>query len=175
LDAGTRRFIAGLAATAAILVFASWFDTTVIVAADAEATRRFDVTGFGVAYGVGGVLVAGLVLAIAGIGWRCRSVRLGIVYAVVGGLLAFLLYIAIELPRSSLGLELTSVLSTLELWTGGPLHAASILGGAMLIVGVAQIVAGIVRRPGRVPTPEPVSELQVPRATIEDVPGPVGS
>ena len=176
MDDRTKRFTAGLAGAAAILVFASWFDTVVIVAAETEATQGFDATGFGVAYGVGGVVVAGLVMAIAGIGWRCRSVRLGIVYAVVGALLAFLLYIAIELPRSSLDLELTSVLSTLESWTGGPLHAVSIIGGAMLIVGIAQIVAGIVRRPTRVPTPEslvePRVEPEVPGATIEDVTGP---
>jgi len=179
LAAGTKRLVAGAVGAAAVCVFASWFDTTVMVGADEASTRTFDASGFGVAYGAGSLVVAGLVLAVSAIGWRCRSVRLGLVYALVGALLAFIVLISIELPRSSLGLEMTSALSTVQLWTNGPLHATSIIGGAMLIVGVAQIVDGLVHRRARAiahePAAEPAVEADVPRATIEDVAGIVPS
>ena len=78
MDNGTKRFVAGLVAGVVILAFASWFDTTVMVAADNEATQGFDASAFGLTYGLGSVVVAGLTLAVAGSGWRCRSVRLGL-------------------------------------------------------------------------------------------------
>ena len=120
-------------------------------------------------------------MAIVAIGWRCRSLALGIVYVAVGGLVAFLVYIAITLgdsiSGSALGLAITSALSDLLADVQGPLNAVSIVGGALVIAGVAQIVASIAgrlasRRAGQ--GPAQLVEPEVPRATIEDVPGPAG-
>jgi len=174
-----KRFVAGVAASAVILVFATWFDTTVTAGVQRESFATFDATSYGLAFGVGSMVVAGLVLTVAIIGWRCRSIGLGIVYAVAGGLIAFLVYLMLAVG-TSIGspdappplFDLLSVLSNLEAMTEGPLHAFSIIGAAMAIVGIVQIADGMVRRrASRRSRPLPV-EAEGPRATIEEVVGP---
>jgi hypothetical protein len=79
-----------LTASTVWVVFATWFDTTVSAGVQRESFATFDATSYGLALGVGSIVLAGLVMAVAIIGWRCRSIGLGIVYVVAGGLLAFL-------------------------------------------------------------------------------------
>jgi hypothetical protein len=100
---------------------------------------------------------------------------------VAGGLCAFLVYLMLavgSLIASPNGppplFDLLSVLSNLDSWTEGPLHAFSLIGGAMAIVGVAQITDGIVKRRASRSSTEPPLEADGPRATIEEVVGPAG-
>jgi len=173
-----RRFVAGVVAAGVILMFAAWFDTTVVAGAERQASASFDVTQSGLAYGIGSIVLAGLVLAVAGIGWRCRSLALGMVYSLVGGLFAFLVYLAFAFGGSINGSPpvlpdaIATALSNLLSSTYGPLNAVTIVGGGMVIVGVAQIVANIAARRAARRSTDTLVEPEAPMATIQDVPRP---
>jgi hypothetical protein len=176
LAARITRFVAGVAAAAVILAFSAWFDTTVIAGAQRASSSTFDVTPYGLAFGVGSVVVAGLVLAVAAIGWQCRSIGLGIVYLTIGGLFAFLVYLmlavgaAIASPNGPSPLfDLLSVLSNLNASTMGPLNAVSIVGGGMAIIGIAQIATGLVKLRASRRSAGRLAESEEPRGTIEEV------
>jgi hypothetical protein len=170
-----RRFVLGVVAAGVVLVVAAWLDTSVVAVVVRQAASNFDMTQSGMAYGIGSIILAGLVLAVAWIGWRCRSLALGVVYALVGGLFAFLLYLAFALGGSINGSlpvlpdPLATALGNLLSSTYGPLNGVMIVGATMVVIGVAQIVASIrERRAARRSTEEP-TEPEAPEATIEDV------
>jgi hypothetical protein len=174
MAARVKRFVVGAAAAAAVVAAAAWFDTTVVAGAEREASTSFDLTQSGLIYGIGGTGLAGLVLTVAWVGWRCRSLALGIAYALVGGLFAFLLYFAVAFDGSPLDLPggTQTVLGNLASSTYGPLNAVSTVGGMMIIVGAAQIVASIAERRAAPPPTNPLEVVDGHKATIEDVSGP---
>ena len=83
--------------------------------------------------------VAGVVLAVALPAWRSRSVVVGVIYAVVSTF--FLSLTAITYVQWSGSFATTA--SRIRTTTEGPLHAVTIIGAAMAVVGVVVVVRSI--------------------------------
>lgn len=76
----------------------------------------------------GGALVIGL------LAWRSRSIAVGIVYALAGGLMVFLF------PIGAL-LQVDVVWRISDwVWSGGPIDGLPVIAGALLVAGVASMV-----------------------------------
>lgn len=80
----------------------------------------------------GQLAVAGVVLALALPAWRSRSAVVGVTYAVVGTFFLFLTVITYDQWSG----PYATTASHIRTETEGPLHAVTIIGAAMAVVGV---------------------------------------
>jgi hypothetical protein len=128
-------FVAVIAAPA-LLAIVSWLDVVAIPGARRIAAATFDASGV-----VTGTLLATFVvgascLALAWLAVR-SSAAVGLAYAAVGALFLFLPWLGWHLAEAPLPQPMLTAIWTVHSWTVGPLHAAAIVGAAMLIAGVA--------------------------------------
>ncbi len=130
------RTALALAAAAVALVVLAWFDTTVVGDAARQGAQSFDNSQYFLVASLGTVASAGAVLLLALLAWRSRSAVVGVIYTLLGAYFAFQAWIwatvAPELPD-----QLASIANATFNASVGSLNAVGIIGGGMLIVGVA--------------------------------------
>lgn len=151
----TARTLVALVGVPLLLVVATWFDSRVMRTAMTRAAAEFDRSGLSMVSAVGSVLVAGSVLLVGWLAWRAASALVGLVYTVVGGFIVALPWLAWTLATSRNGASpvlpgpLARLLGDIYLDTAiGPLNAASTIGAAMLVVGIATVVRWLRQRRG---------------------------
>ena len=121
-----------------ILVVMIWYDSSVMVRAQQEGSASFDMSKYSIFWIVGSVGLAASVLVIGAIGFRVRSAIVGVVYALLGGLLLATPLVIIGNPATYPS-WVNDTLGRLFVATNGPLSAGTVLGGAMLIGGIVSI------------------------------------
>lgn len=142
----------GVAVVAALTLVARWFDGTVIREAQQQVGSTFNLGPVLPVRALGYLLIAGGSLVIGIVGWRLRSLSLGIVYIVVGAFFTFLDTITWKLAAQIndnppvLPQPIAVAIGDIYLWQNGPLSAVLILGAATLLVGLFLLVATIARR-----------------------------
>jgi hypothetical protein len=143
------RAALALVAAAVVLVVMAWFDTTVVHDAIQQGVQTFDNGPATLITSLGMIVIAGAVLLLASLGWRSRSVVVGVSYALVGTFFAFLIWIWTT-PAGThndvppvLPEPLVAAVSGIVLASVGPLNMVGIVGGGMLIAGVAVIARSV--------------------------------
>ena len=140
-----RATIAIVAAGAALL-FAAWFDSTVMLDIQAQGRAMFDSTGFALALSLGSLAVAGAVLLLAVLAWRSQSALVGTVFAVVGAFFAFLPAILWQFAAEHndvpavLPQPIAQAVTDIYIRSTGPLNAVVIIGAGMLLAGLTVLV-----------------------------------
>jgi len=136
-----------LVAAVVVLVVMAWFDTTVVQDAARQAAQTFDSSQYALIASFGMIMIAGAVLLLSLFAWRSGSVAVGILYAAVGAYFAFQLwiytYLSGQLPQ-----PLATAVVNINTATLGPLNAVGVVGGGMLIAGVAVLTRSFRERPG---------------------------
>ena len=170
-----RAFLAVLVALLALLI-ANWFDAGVLRDAQLRAGQTYD---FSWAYDltpVAHMLAAAGAVAIAVAGWWSRSLFLGVVYAIVGGVLVFLpaLFWAFGLgPNGAQPTAPQPIADLLNHWyttlAMGVVGAVYTLGAAMFLTGLAVVWSvvrerrrGVVTRPATTQAPQTEPEPEQP-------------
>ena len=99
-------------------------------------------------------MISGAVLLLALLAWRSRSVVVGVGYALVGMFFAFLMWVWTT-PAGThndappvLPEPIVAAVSWVVRESVGPLNAVGIIGGGMLIAGVAVIARSFRERTG---------------------------
>ena len=148
------RTALALVAAAVVLIVMAWFDATVVRDAIRRGSANFDSSQSTLTESLGMILIAGAVLLLASLAWRSRSVVVGVVYALVGTFFAFLLWVWTN-PAGThndvppvLPDPLVAAVSNIVMAGVGPLNAVGIVGGGMLIAGVAVITWSLRERTG---------------------------
>ena len=126
-----------LVAPIVVLVALALFDTTVVHDAVRQASSTFDSTQYTLVVSLGTIVIAGAVLLLASVAWRSGSIAVGIVYAAVGAYFALQLWIYMYLAGQVLPEPLETAVINVSFATLGPLNAVGIVGGGMVIAGVA--------------------------------------
>ncbi len=147
------RTALALVAAVVVLVMMAWFDTTVVRDAAHEAAQTFDSSRYTLIVSLGMIMIAGAVLLLASLAWRSRSVAVGVLYAAVGAYFAFQLWIYTYLAGQVLPDPLATAVVNISFATLGPLNAVGIVGGGMLIAGVAVLTRSFRERTGGGPRP----------------------
>lgn len=158
-DGGKRmskvgRTALALVAAAVVLVVMAWFDTTVVRDAIQQGRANFDSSQSTLIMSLGTVASAGAVLLLALLAWWSRSAAVGALYAAVGAYFAFQLWIWMNLAGTRndtppmLPHPLDSAVNHIHLATAGPLNAVGIIGGGMLVAGVAILTRSFRERIG---------------------------
>ncbi len=147
----TTSSLAALVVGVVVLIAAAWFDSVLMVDAQRQAARQFDSSWLAGMYALGSIAVGGACLLIGWVGWRAHAL-VGLLYAIVGGFFAVLLWTFV-VPAGShndvpplLPDQIVAAIARIVRWTQGPLNAVGTIGGAMLIVGIVAIVRSWRRR-----------------------------
>jgi len=146
------RFGIGIGVVAALILVAGWFDGTVMRDTEQQVSRTFDIGPVLLIRPLGYLLIGGGTLAIGLMGWRLRSVSLGIAYVIAGAFFTFLDTITWKFAAQVnnappvLPEPIALAISHLYFWERGLLNAVPILGAATLFVGLL-ILAATVGRP----------------------------
>ncbi len=165
----STRKLGSLVAGGVILALAGWLDSQVLAGLLRTANQNFDPLPFTWVTSFGFILVAGAVLAVALLARWAHSPVVGLVYALVGGLVVFvgpLIWLGADGVNGAppfLPDPLGGILNNIYLYgEQGPLNAAAIVGGAMLLVGLASIGSAL-RNRERV-TPSPIETAVQPKS-----------
>jgi hypothetical protein len=120
------RWVIAVAAAAVVFALIVWFDAVVV---------KNDTPGGVWLYAVGSIAVAGAAILYAGLAWWSRSLTAGLIF-IVGGAAELLVAPILYMFPGDWPYYLNL---TLSWWTGltaGPINAAPILGGALVVAGV---------------------------------------
>jgi hypothetical protein len=146
--------VSAVVGAAAILVAAAWLDPSVVADAQREGARTFQAAGSMSLTALATIAVAGGCLAVGRLASKVAPL-VGLVYAVVGGYFALAPWLIVTLAAERDGAPpilpdpIPSAMTDIYTRTVGPIGAVTILGGAMLIVGLVAMVRPLVGR-GRV-------------------------
>ncbi len=137
-------FALALGLPSVALLVIRWFDRDELVRLQHESGSSFDLGPIMNGLSVAHVLTPALILAIAFVAWRARSALVGIVYVLVGGLLAFSPALTAAFAVSTNNAPTPApepiahfLADTFFLWEDGITNAVGTVGGAILIVGLA--------------------------------------
>ncbi len=156
------RKVVAIAAAAAIIGIAGWLDSVVLVGIQRTAEATFDPTQLTWSQASAYLLAAGAVLLIGLLARWAGSATVGLVYALVGAFLAFLSPIVWTWSASINGADpilpgpIASFVNFVYPVEQGPVNAVAIIAAAMLLVGIASILAAMRGRasaPAGVPNP----------------------
>lgn len=145
------RFGIGIGVVAALILVAGWFDGTVMRDTQQQVSRTFDIGPVLPTRALGYLLIGGGTLAIGMVGWRLRSLSLGIAYVIAGAFFTFLDTIAWKFAAQINGAPpvlpqpIASAISHVYTWENGLLNAVPILGAATALVGLLVVGATIGR------------------------------
>ena len=146
------RLAIGVGIVAALILIAGWFDGTVMRDTQQQVSRTLDIGPPLLIRALGYLLIGGGALTIGVVGWRLRSLSLGIAYVIVGAFFTFLDTITWKLAAQIndappvLAQPIALAISRIYTWENGLLNAVPILGAATLLVGLLVLTATI-RRP----------------------------
>jgi hypothetical protein len=156
------RWGIGVGVVAALILVAGWFDGTVMRDTQQQVSRTFDIGPALSIRALGYLLIGGGALVIGIVGWRLRSLSLGIVYVIFGAFFTLLDTIVWKLAARIndappvLPQPIAVAISHIYTWEVGPLSAVPILGAATLLVGLL-VLAATIRRPSHTETRRPVA------------------
>lgn len=154
-----RRDLWAVFGAIVILLVAAWLDTGLIRGAIRHANATFSASDLYLPIALGSVATGGACLLVAWIASRTTAL-VGLLFACVGAFLVLLPWLVFTLGarRGDAGpvipVRLARLLSDLYLRTDGPLHAVSVIGGAMLVAGLIALVRRF--RTRRIAVPAPV-------------------
>jgi hypothetical protein len=149
------RTALALVAAVTTLVVMAWFDTSLVNDAAQRGVQTFDRRQYVLLASLGTLMTAGAVLGLGLLAWRSRSAVVGVFYAASGGYLAFQTWIWMDLASGQgnggqpvLPYPFDRVVNHTISATVGPLNAVGIIGGGMLIAGIAVIARWLRERSG---------------------------
>lgn len=122
-------------------VLLRWFDGTVLVQAQHDASQNFRLDGAGPLLSIGFLLVGGSVLLAAALGWVSRSPVAGIAYLVIGLGVALVPWLGIGLTTCIA--DGTSCTSTFPLFADWYFTLAAGVINAVLIYAAGVGIAGV--------------------------------
>jgi hypothetical protein len=146
LTSSIGRTALALAAAVVVLVAMAWFDASVVHDAVRRMAQTFDGSQLLVS-SLGTIASAGAVLLLALLAWQSGSAVVGILYAAVGAYFAFQQWIWMTIAPV-LPYPFDRVVNHAFSATVGPLNAVGIIGGGMLIAGIAVIARWLRERSG---------------------------
>lgn len=141
----TGRSLLAVSLAAAVLLFATWFDHNVLNDARRQMGATFEIGWTMTLMALGTILVAAFALLVAVLAWRAASPVVGVAYALVGGFLVALPWLVWTLAAKTndrppaLPEPIAAGLGNLYFSTTGSLNAVEIIGGAMLVAGIASL------------------------------------
>lgn len=171
----TIRTLVALLGGAAILVVVAWLDTDVMRGIQQREAGTFDITEMVWALPLGGLVIAGGILALGLLARWAGSLLVGLAYLVVGAFFAFFVTlvwtVAAQVNGAPPMLPEPIVNSLGEVYRqaeSGPLNAVAIVGAGMLLIGLYTIGLVLRSRASVVPRKEE-GPMKVPASPRQEL------